>query len=60
MEILSGKDSIRRVGRSKVWKTAEDALEAKFGFNVFSEGEPRLGWLLNVASVSIRFIIPIM
>ncbi|CAM6102738.1 unnamed protein product [Calypogeia fissa] len=53
-DILSGKDSVRRVGRSKVWKSAEDALEAKFGFNVFSEGEPRLGWLLNMASSSME------
>ncbi|BBN04847.1 DNA polymerase epsilon subunit 1 [Marchantia polymorpha subsp. ruderalis] len=51
---LSGKDRIRKTGRSKVWRTAEDALEAKFGFDVFAEGEPRLGWLLNMAASSMQ------
>lgn len=46
-----GGDSVRRVGRSKVWRTSEDALEASFGFQIFTEGEPRLGWLLNMVSV---------
>lgn len=54
---LSGKDRIRKTGRSKVWRTAEDALEAKFGFDVFAEGEPRLGWLLNMAAVCLNFCI---
>ena len=46
-----GGDSVRRVGRSKVWRTSEDALEASFGYQIFTEGEPRLGWLLNMVSV---------
>lgn len=45
-----GGGSVRRVGRSKVWRTSEDALEASFGYQIFTEGEPRLGWLLNMVS----------
>lgn len=59
--LKDGGDSVRRVGRSKVWRTSEDALEASFGYQIFTEGEPRLGWsryvklllLLCVHSVSI-------
>lgn len=49
-----GNESVRRVGRSKVWRTSEDALEASFGYHIFTEGEPRLGWLLNMVSVCNR------
>lgn len=47
------KDS-RRSNTQKVVKTAEDELESKLGFGLFSEGETRLGWLLTFASVSLR------
>ena len=33
-------------------RSAEEELEAKLGFDLFSEGEKRLGWLLTFASVS--------
>ncbi|ESQ36065.1 hypothetical protein EUTSA_v10006524mg [Eutrema salsugineum] len=45
------KDS-RRSTKQKVVNTAEDELESKLGFGLFSEGETRLGWLLNFASSS--------
>jgi DNA polymerase epsilon subunit 1 len=32
--------------------TAEDELESKLGFGLFSEGETRLGWLLTFSSSS--------
>ncbi|XP_059627348.1 DNA polymerase epsilon catalytic subunit A-like [Cornus florida] len=32
--------------------TAEEELESKLGFDIFSEGEKRLGWLLTLASSS--------
>ena len=47
-----GRDSVRRVGRSKVRRNAEDAVESKLGYEVFREGEPRLGWLITVSPVS--------
>lgn len=47
------KDS-RRSNTQKVVKTAEDELESKLGFGLFSEGETRLGWLLTFASVSLH------
>ncbi|KAG2305415.1 hypothetical protein Bca52824_034066 [Brassica carinata] len=45
------KDS-RRSNTPKVVNTAEDQLESKLGFGLFSEGETRLGWLLTFASSS--------
>jgi hypothetical protein len=47
-----GRDSVRRVGRSKVRRNAEDAVESKLGYEVFSEGEARLGWLITLSPVS--------
>ena len=47
-----GRDSIRRVGRSKVRRNAEDAVESKLGYEVFTEGEARLGWLITLSPVS--------
>lgn len=38
--------------KHKLIRTAEEELEAKLGFDLFSEGEKRLGWLLTFASVS--------
>ncbi|KAL1201896.1 DNA polymerase epsilon catalytic subunit A [Cardamine amara subsp. amara] len=45
------KDS-RRSNKPKVVNTVEDELESKLGFELFSEGETRLGWLLTFASSS--------
>jgi hypothetical protein len=57
MQRPNDDSSVRRVGRSRVWRSSEDALEASFGFHIFSEGEPRLGWLLNMASVSFSITL---
>ncbi|XP_019095087.1 PREDICTED: DNA polymerase epsilon catalytic subunit A-like [Camelina sativa] len=45
------KDS-RWSKKPRVVNTAEDELESKLGFGLFSEGETRLGWLLTFASSS--------
>lgn len=44
--------------KQKLIRNAEEELEAKLGFDVFSEGKKRLGWLLTFASVS-TFILPL-
>ncbi|XP_057456006.1 DNA polymerase epsilon catalytic subunit A-like [Lotus japonicus] len=38
--------------KQKLIRNAEEELEAKLGFDVFSEGKKRLGWLLTFASSS--------
>ncbi|XP_048444807.1 DNA polymerase epsilon catalytic subunit A isoform X2 [Pyrus x bretschneideri] len=38
--------------KKKVMRTAEEELESKLGFDLFSEGDTRLGWLLNFATSS--------
>ncbi|KAM1872905.1 hypothetical protein ACFX13_006807 [Malus domestica] len=38
--------------KQKVMRTAEEELESKLGFDLFSEGDTRLGWLLNFATSS--------
>ncbi|XP_061359270.1 DNA polymerase epsilon catalytic subunit A-like [Gastrolobium bilobum] len=38
--------------KQKLIRNAEEELEAKLGFDNFSEGEKRLGWLLTFASSS--------
>ncbi|KAI5066379.1 hypothetical protein GOP47_0019003 [Adiantum capillus-veneris] len=49
-----GNDSVRRVGRSRVrQRNAQDALESRLGFDAFSEGEPRLGWLVTLSPSSL-------
>ncbi|KAH7542023.1 hypothetical protein FEM48_Zijuj02G0029500 [Ziziphus jujuba var. spinosa] len=35
-------------------RTAEEELEVKLGFDLFSEGDKRLGWLLTFASSSLE------
>ncbi|EXB53717.1 DNA polymerase epsilon catalytic subunit A [Morus notabilis] len=40
--------------KHKLIRTAEEELEAKLGFDLFSEGEKRLGWLLTFASSSLE------
>ncbi|KAK4286365.1 hypothetical protein QN277_002926 [Acacia crassicarpa] len=45
------KDS-HRAKKQKLIRNAEEELEAKLGFDLFSEGEKRLGWLLNFSSSS--------
>ncbi|XP_042499556.1 DNA polymerase epsilon catalytic subunit A-like isoform X2 [Macadamia integrifolia] len=38
--------------KQKFIRNAEEELETKLGFDLFSEGEKRLGWLLTLASSS--------
>ncbi|KAG2397467.1 DNA polymerase epsilon catalytic subunit [Vigna angularis] len=40
--------------KRKLNRNPEDELEAKLGFDLFSEGEKRLGWLLTLASSSVQ------
>uniref|UniRef100_A0A0R0HLB0 DNA polymerase epsilon catalytic subunit n=1 Tax=Glycine max TaxID=3847 RepID=A0A0R0HLB0_SOYBN len=47
-----GRDS-RALKKRKLNRTPEEELEAKFGFDLFTEGEKRLGWLLTYASSSV-------
>ncbi|MFS7937449.1 putative DNA-directed DNA polymerase [Helianthus anomalus] len=55
------KDDNRRRGdrrdtkiskKQKLILSADEKLESKFGFDVFTEGDKRLGWLLTFTSVS--------
>ncbi|CAN6479373.1 unnamed protein product [Victoria cruziana] len=46
--------SARSQARSKLLRNAEEELEAKLGFDLFSEGETRLGWLLSFSSSSLE------
>lgn len=39
---------------NKMRRTAEEDLEGKLGFELFTEGEPRLGWLLTMSSSSFE------
>ena len=36
----------------KMWRTVDEDLESKLGFDLFTEGEPCLGWLLTMSSIS--------
>lgn len=38
--------------KQKLILTAEEKLESKLGYDLFTEGDKRLGWLLTFASVS--------
>ncbi|GLJ44675.1 hypothetical protein SUGI_0939260 [Cryptomeria japonica] len=49
-----GRASGKRPGLNKIKRGAEEELEAKLGFDLFTEGEPRLGWLLTMASSSFE------
>lgn len=42
----------RNQSKQKLRLSAEEVLEAKLGFDLFTEGEKRLGWLLTLAPVS--------
>ncbi|XP_077235840.1 DNA polymerase epsilon catalytic subunit A-like [Tasmannia lanceolata] len=42
-----------RLNQNRI-RTAEEELEAKLGFDLFTEGEKRLGWLLTFASSSLE------
>ncbi|XP_020973385.1 DNA polymerase epsilon catalytic subunit A isoform X2 [Arachis ipaensis] len=46
------RDNPKRSKKQKLICSAEEELEARLGFDLFSEGEKRLGWLLNFASSS--------
>lgn len=42
----------RSFKKQKLIRSAEEELESKFGFDLFSEGDKRLGWLLTSSPVS--------
>ncbi|XP_058067456.1 DNA polymerase epsilon catalytic subunit A-like isoform X2 [Magnolia sinica] len=44
--------SSRKFAKPKHIRTAEEELEAKLGFDLFTEGEKKLGWLLSFTSSS--------
>ncbi|GAY59808.1 hypothetical protein CUMW_197330 [Citrus unshiu] len=44
----------RRTKKQKLIRSAEEELEAKLGYDLFSEGDKRLGWLLTFASSSLE------
>ena len=49
-----GNDSMHKnkgSNKAKTWRPNDEALESRFGYQNFTEGEPRLGWLLNMVSV---------
>lgn len=48
---FDGVDS-KMMSLQKLRLTAQEKLDAKFGFGLFSEGDKRLGWLLTLASSS--------
>lgn len=39
--------------KQKLILSAEEKLESKLGYDLFTEGDKRLGWLLTFSSVSI-------
>lgn len=41
--------------KQKLILNAEELLESKLGFDLFTEGDKRLGWLLTFASVRLAF-----
>ncbi|XP_022730050.1 DNA polymerase epsilon catalytic subunit A-like isoform X3 [Durio zibethinus] len=59
---MNGGDNRRRDHRDlrsskkqkKLIRSAEEELESKLGFDLFTEGEKRLGWLLTFASSSLE------
>ncbi|KAM5584440.1 DNA polymerase epsilon catalytic subunit A-like [Rosa sericea] len=46
------RDSWSSKKQQKLTRTADEDLESKLGFDLFSEGETRLGWLLTFATSS--------
>ncbi|XP_031270603.1 DNA polymerase epsilon catalytic subunit A-like [Pistacia vera] len=42
----------RLTKKQKLFRSAEEELESKLGYDLFSEGDKRLGWLLTFASSS--------
>ena len=49
------KSSIAMCAHLQLQQTrAEDALEEKLGFPLFTDGEDKLGWLTNIQPVSVR------
>ncbi|XP_057988015.1 DNA polymerase epsilon catalytic subunit A isoform X2 [Hevea brasiliensis] len=46
------RDFGRSSKKQKLMRNAEEELDLKFGFDLFTEGDKRLGWLLTFASSS--------
>ncbi|KAK8480739.1 hypothetical protein V6N11_073191, partial [Hibiscus sabdariffa] len=51
---LDRRDLRRSKKQKNLIRSAEEELESKLGFDLFSEGEKRLGWLLTFASSSVE------
>ncbi|KAK8513325.1 hypothetical protein V6N12_052522 [Hibiscus sabdariffa] len=51
---LDRRDLRRSRKQKNLIRSAEEELESKLGFDLFSEGEKRLGWLLTFASSSLE------
>ena len=47
-----GRADNSRSKKQRIIRSAEEEIESKLGFDLFSEGDKRLGWLLTFASVS--------
>lgn len=48
------RDTTRISKKQKLILNSEEQLESKLGFDVFTEGDKRLGWLLTLASVLLH------
>ncbi|KNA12254.1 hypothetical protein SOVF_127620 [Spinacia oleracea] len=48
------RDDRRKKKQQLSVRTAEEELESKLGFDVFTEGDKRLGWLLTLSSSSLQ------
>ncbi|KMT05520.1 hypothetical protein BVRB_7g176430 [Beta vulgaris subsp. vulgaris] len=48
------KDDRRTKKQQQLVRSAEEELESKLGFDVFTEGDTRLGWLLTLSSSSLQ------
>ena len=48
---------LRSSKKQKLIRNVEEELESKLGFDLFSEGDKRLGWLLTFSPVSQVFNI---
>ncbi|KAK3267055.1 DNA polymerase epsilon catalytic subunit A [Cymbomonas tetramitiformis] len=50
----NGPPEVRHTGFSRISKQDEDALESSLGFENFTEGEDRVGWLMNISTTSLE------
>jgi DNA polymerase epsilon subunit 1 len=53
----SYRNDPRSKSKQKLRLGAEEQLESKLGFSLFTEGDKRLGWLLTFSPVPILFLL---